>query len=162
MPEIKDPSILNRAELQDKISHLRQQNKRIVATNGCFDILHIGHLSLLKQAKSFADILIVGINSDNSVKILKGPDRPVINEIERAQIIAALKVVDFVSIFEEKTAVELLKVIKPDVYVKGGDYTIADLPESEPVIASGGIVKIIPFVPFKSTTSLIEKIKNLS
>jgi rfaE bifunctional protein nucleotidyltransferase chain/domain len=162
MPEIKSTNILMRSELEQIIAQCRQQNKTVVATNGCFDILHVGHLHLLNQAKALGDILIVGINSDRSVSELKGPERPVVNERERAQIVANLKAVDFVSIFDEGTAVELLKIIKPDIYVKGGDYNLKNLPEAEPVIANGGKVKFVELAPLKSTTSLIEKIRSLS
>jgi rfaE bifunctional protein nucleotidyltransferase chain/domain len=162
MPESKPTTILTRDELREAVTNGRKQNKTIVATNGCFDILHVGHLHLLNRAKALGDILVVGINSDNSVTRLKGAERPIVNENERAQIIANLKAVDFVSIFNEDTAVELLKSIKPDIYVKGGDYNLESLPEAEPVISCGGKVKFIELAPRKSTTGLIDKIKSLS
>ena len=162
MPETKNANILKREELEKIVANCRKQNKTIVATNGCFDILHIGHLHLLNQAKALGNILIVGINSDRSVAALKGPERPVVNEEERAQIVANLKAVDYVSIFDEGTAVELLKILQPDIYVKGGDYNLKNLPEAEPVMAAGGQVKFIELAPRKSTTGLIDKIKALS
>ncbi len=162
MPEIKTTNVLTRDELKEAVANCRKQNKTIVATNGCFDILHVGHLHLLNQAKALGDILIVGINSDQSVSKLKGPDRPVVNENERAQIVANLKAVDFVSIFDEDTAVELLRPLKPDIYVKGGDYNLKNLPEAEPVMSCGGKVKFVELAPRKSSTSLIDKIKSLS
>jgi len=162
MPEIKTTNVLSRDDLREAVANCRRQNKTIVATNGCFDILHVGHLHLLNQAKALGDILIVGINSDRSVSKLKGPERPVVNENERAQIVANLKAVDLVSIFDEDTAVELLKSLKPDIYVKGGDYNLKNLPEAEPVISCGGKVKFIELAARKSTTGLIDKIKLLS
>lgn len=162
MPEIKATNILTREELKEAVATYRKQKKTIVATNGCFDILHVGHLHLLNQAKALGDILIVGINSDNSVTKLKGADRPVVNENERAQIVANLKAVDFVSIFDEDTAVELLKSLKPDIYVKGGDYNLENLPEAKPVMSCGGKVKFVELAPRKSSTGLIDKIKSLS
>lgn len=162
MSEIKTDNILTRNNLEPIISGFKKQNKTIVATNGCFDILHVGHLHLLNQAKSFGDILVVGVNSDRSVSKLKGSQRPVVNESERAQIIASLKAVDFVTIFDEETAVTLLEIIKPDIYIKGGDYNLDNLPEAMPVTANGGKVEFVPLTPRKSTTSLIDKIKLLS
>ncbi len=162
MPEMIVTNVLNRDELREAIAQCRKGKKTIVATNGCFDILHVGHLYLLNQAKTLGDILVVGINSDKSVTRLKGPERPVVTEKERAQIVASLKVVDFVSIFDEETAVELLKAIKPDIYVKGGDYNLENLPEAEPVISAGGKVKFVELAPRKSSSGLIEIIKSLS
>ena len=154
--------VLNRDELKKAVANCRLQNKKIVATNGCFDILHIGHLHLLNQAKALGDILIVGINTDRSVSKLKGPERPVVNESERAAVIANLRMVDFVTIFDEDTAIELLKAIEPDVYVKGGDYNLETLPEAAAVAAFGGTVKFVEFLPRKNSSSLIDKIKLLS
>src|SRR5579872_5797317 len=114
--------VLSLNELKDAIDNCRRTDKIIVLTNGCFDILHSGHLHLLNGAKALGDILVVGINSDSSVKKLKGADRPLVNEKERAEVLANLRAVDFVTIFEENTASDLLKHIKPDIYVKGGDY----------------------------------------
>jgi rfaE bifunctional protein nucleotidyltransferase chain/domain len=162
MPEIKNTNVLTRDELKEAVANCRKQNKTIVATNGCFDILHIGHLHLLNQAKALGDILIVGINSDRSVNKLKGAERPVVNENDRAQMVANLKAVDFVSIFDEDTALELLKSLKPDIYVKGGDYNLENLPEAEPVMSGGGKVKFVELAPRKSSTGLIDKIKSLS
>jgi D-beta-D-heptose 7-phosphate kinase/D-beta-D-heptose 1-phosphate adenosyltransferase len=154
--------VISRDELKKTVANCRLQNKKIVATNGCFDILHIGHLHLLSQAKALGDILIVGINTDRSVSKLKGPERPVVNESERAAVIANLRMVDFVTIFDEDTAIELLKAIEPDVYVKGGDYNSETLPEAAAVAAFGGTVKFVEFLPRKNSSSLIDKIKLLS
>lgn len=153
--------ILGLNRLKEVIESYRKQNKVIVATNGCFDILHSGHLHLLNSAKAMGDILIVGINSDRSVKKLKGSHRPLVKENERAEILANLRAVDFVVIFDEDTAVELLKVIQPNIYVKGGDYNPDNLPESPIVAGFGGTIKFIELAPNKSSTSLIDKIKAL-
>jgi len=162
MPENTMSHILKRSELKQAVANLRQQKKTIVVTNGCFDILHSGHLRLLNNAKGLGNILIVGVNSDRSVSKLKGAKRPVVSEGERAEIIANLKAVDFVTIFDEDTAVELLKIIEPDIYVKGGDYNLENLPEAAAVESFGGTVKFIKLLARKSTTDLIDKIKALS
>jgi rfaE bifunctional protein nucleotidyltransferase chain/domain len=162
MPEIKSTNVLTRDELKEAVAKCRKQNKTIVATNGCFDILHVGHLHLLNQAKALGDILIVGINSDRSVSKLKGAERPVVNENERALMVANLKAVDFVSIFDEDTAVELLRPLKPDIYVNSGNYNLETLPEAQPVMSWGGKVKFVEVAPRKSSTDLIDKIKSLS
>lgn len=132
---------------------------KIVATNGCFDILHVGHLRYLQEAKSLGDFLIVGVNSDQAVRQLKGPSRPLNSEQERAELLAALKVVDAVSIFDSTTATAFLQQVQADVYVKGGDYTLEELNQEEvaAVRQSGGTIKILPLVPGKSTTALVEK-----
>jgi len=162
MSQIIDSNILEKDELAQIVAQLRQAKKTIIATNGCFDILHVGHLWLLNQAKALGDILIVGINSDRSVRELKGLERPIVNEKDRAQVIANLKAVDYVSVFDEANAVELLKILQPDIYVKGGDYNLKNLPEADPVLRKGGKVHFIEFMPRKSSTSLIDKIKALS
>lgn len=142
------------------IKNLKNQNKKIVATNGCFDILHVGHVKYLAQAKELGDILVVGINSDNSVKELKGPTRPINNEQDRAEVLAALSAVDYVVIFEEIDAINFLSMVKPDIYAKGGDYTVESLPESKTVLQNGGKIEFIKFVDGKSTTNIIEKAKS--
>ena len=144
----------------EKIAHisndLRIKNKKIIFTNGCFDILHLGHVKYLQKAKSLGDKLIVGVNSNDSVSRLKGPERPVNDEYDRAYLLASLEVVDYVVIFEEDTPYELIKKIKPDVLVKGKDY------EGKEVVGSdiAGEVKLIDFVEGRSTTSIIKKVKN--
>ncbi len=158
MPENAASRILSRDQLKETVDWCRKQKKTIVATNGCFDILHSGHLQLLNSAKTLGDILIVGINSDLSVKKSKGNDRPLVNEKERAEILANLRAVDFVIVFDEDTAVELLKAIKPDIYVKGGDYNTNNLPEAPVMTSLGGTIKFIELAPGKSSTGLIEKI----
>ena len=136
----------------------RLKSKTIAFTNGVFDILHQGHIAVLAKAASFADVLIVGINSDASVKRLKGDSRPVNNEQSRALLISSLIMVDAVIIFDEETPLELIKIIRPDVLIKGGDYSLNTIVGSEEVIASGGHVEIIPLEQGFSTTGIIEKI----
>ena len=142
---------------------LRATGKKLVVTNGCFDILHVGHVSYLESARHLGDALLVGVNGDGSGRQLKGPGRPVNAETDRAAVLAALASVDGVCIFAEKTAVKLLAAAQPDVYVKGGDYTLdtLDPDERRTVESAGGKIVIIPFVPGKSTTALLEKISRL-
>lgn len=141
------------------VNELKKQGKIVVFTNGCFDILHIGHLTYLNQAKQQGDILIVGVNSDSSVKRLKGESRPINSEIDRATLLNGLKAVDYTVIFNEDTPCELLDDIKPSIHIKGGDYRKEDLPETKIVEKNGGIVKILDFVQGKSTTNIVNKIQ---
>ena len=152
--------ILNRKDIISTIKKLKKEDKKIVFTNGCFDILHIGHVRYLKKSASFGDILIVGLNSDNSVKRLKGETRPINNEQDRAELLSELNFVDFVVIFEEDTPDKLLDEIKPDVYTKGADYTLETLPEAKTVLKNNGKVEFINLVEGKSTTNVIKKIEN--
>lgn len=133
--------------------------KPIVFTNGCFDILHLGHLTYLSQARELGNFLWVGINSDLSVKKLKGEHRPINSEEDRAILLASLVFVDAVTIFSENTPVSILEIMKPDVHVKGGDYIAEEMPEYNTIISYGGVVKILPLVSGKSSTSIINKIK---
>jgi rfaE bifunctional protein nucleotidyltransferase chain/domain len=151
--------IFNREQLSRQLKIWKLMDKKVVFTNGVFDILHYGHLALLNDAASFADILIVGINSDASVKRLKGDSRPVNNQASRALMLASLVMVDAVIVFEEDTPLELIKLITPKILVKGGDYTIETIVGAEETIANGGEVKIIPLEKGFSTTSIIEKAK---
>ncbi|MFK4785755.1 D-glycero-beta-D-manno-heptose 1-phosphate adenylyltransferase [Fusobacterium sp. MFO224] len=151
--------IIDRKFGRELIEKLKLQNKKVVFTNGCFDILHIGHLRYLLEAKKQGDVLIVGINSDSSVKRLKGEDRPINGEDDRAEMLCGLKPVDYTVIFEEDTPEELIKELKPSIHVKGGDYTKDDLPETKIVESYGGEVRILSFVEGKSTTNIVEKIK---
>lgn len=150
-------------QLKHRIEFLRSKNKdlKVVATNGCFDILHIGHIRSLQKAKKLGDVLVVGINSDSSVKKIKGKNRPIYTESERAEILAALSCVDFVSIFNEETAKEFLELFKPDVYVKGEEYNLDNLPEASIVNKYGGKIIQIPMVPGFSTTNAIERLKKI-
>lgn len=122
--------ILSREQLLQTIDQLRRENKRIVFTNGCFDILHIGHISYLIEAKKLGDILIVGVNSDSSVSQLKGPNRPLQNQDIRCQMLSALEAIDFVSIFEETLPNNIISIIRPNIHVKGGDYDLERMPET--------------------------------
>lgn len=153
-------TVLTRDALEAHLNGLREQGKSIVSTNGCFDILHVGHVRILKQSKALGDILVVGINSDASVKKLKGEDRPINTQDDRAELLSSLECVDIVSIFDEGTPVEFLKVVRPNIHVKGADYKPKDLEETPVVESFGGEVRILPLVPHKSTTSLVEKIRN--
>ena len=151
--------VLTAAEITKAAEEARSLGKRIVTTNGCFDILHVGHVRILNQARAEGDVLFLGLNSDASVKRLKGQDRPINNEQDRGEILANLTSVDFVYIFGEDTPVEFLKLVKPDVHVKGADYTAGDLAETPVVESFGGVIKLLPLVPQKSTTSLVQKIQ---
>ena len=147
--------------LQAQIKWWRLINKTIAFTNGVFDILHEGHIKVLSRAASFADILIVGVNSDASVKRLKGNNRPVNNQQSRALLLASLIMVDAVSIFDEDTPLELIKNILPDVLVKGGDYNLNTIVGAKEVIANGGKIEVIPLEEGFSTTGIIEKMKQI-
>jgi len=153
--------ILTREQAKNFIAAARVTGKTIAFTNGCFDILHEGHIYSLSQAAKEADILVVGLNSDSSVRKLKGDHRPINNERTRALILASLLMIDIVVIFEEDTPFELINVVQPDVFVKGGDYTIDQIAGAKEVIARGGRVIINDIIKGVSTTSLVEKIKHL-
>lgn len=150
-------NLIEKENLSDLIKKLRSEGKKIVTTNGCFDLLHVGHVRYLQKSKSFGDILIVMLNSDMSVKRLKGDSRPLNNEQDRAEILCALSCVDYVVIFEEDTPRDLLDIIKPDIHTKGGDYTLETLPEADVIIKNNIKLELITFVEGKSTTNLINK-----
>jgi len=150
--------ILNRQALVLERERLRNEGKRVVFTNGCFDLLHPGHVRYLAQARGLGDVLVVALNSDRSVRILKGPHRPVMNEDERAEVISALSSVDYVTIFDEETPRELIAALLPDLLVKGGDWTIDQIVGREEVEAAGGKVLSLPYIEGSSTTDLIERI----
>ena len=137
---------------------LRQRRQRVVFTNGCFDILHPGHVRYLQQARALGDALVVALNSDRSVRELKGPARPILNEDERAEVMAALGCVDYVTIFDAPTPRELIAALLPDVLVKGGDWSIETIVGREEVEAAGGQVLSLPFVEGASTTDVIERV----
>ena len=147
--------IQNLETISTTVAEWKEQHQKIVFTNGCFDILHLGHIKYLEKAKKVGDVLIIGINSDASVKRLKGKDRPINNEFDRAYLINSLKTVDYTVIFNEDTPYELIKIIKPDILVKGGDY------KNKKVVGSDIVkkTKLIEFIEGKSTTELINKIK---
>jgi len=150
--------IKTRDELKSIVQEARSQGKKIVTTNGCFDMLHVGHLRYLQQAKEQGDILIVAINSDDSVRAIKGDKRPLIPEDERAEILAALECVDYVMIFPELNPIQFLKELRPDIHVKGGNYRLDQVIERETVESLGGEMRLLPGAPGKSTSSLIELI----
>lgn len=142
---------------------MRASGRKLVVTNGCFDLLHVGHVTYLETARNLGDALLVGVNSDGSVRELKGPDRPINSEQDRAAVLVALASVDGACIFTDKSATRFLASALPDVYVKGGDYTLETLNQDErrAVEQEGGRIVIIPFVPDKSTTAILEKITRL-
>lgn len=150
--------IYTRKELATILEHLKSNGKVVVTTNGCFDVLHLGHLRYLQAARKLGDCLVVAINSDASVRELKGQNRPLVPEDERAEMLAGLACVDYVVIFPELTPVDLLSELKPNIHVKGGDYKIEQLIERDTVEANGGKVIVGLNVPGKSTTDLIEVI----
>lgn len=148
-------------ELKDIVSNLRQQDKRISFTNGCFDLIHIGHIRYLVKAKSLGDILIVGVNSDSSVRKLKGDNRPINSEEIRIELLSYLEMIDYLIVFQETTSANLLRELQPEVFVKGGDYCSANLPEWPIVKDYGGTVEFVPLVEGYSTSSIINKIRGL-
>ena len=153
-------SLISFKDINHLLTKYRRENFKLVFTNGCFDLLHKGHLNLLLNAAAFGDKLFVGLNSDTSVKKLKGDSRPIQNEKTRAQKLLELKYVNHVIIFENLTPKKLIHIISPDVLVKGGDYKTKEIVGAKHVISSGGFVKIIPLTPGFSTTSIIEKSSN--
>nr|BBH94390.1 ADP-heptose synthase [Thermogemmatispora argillosa] len=167
--------IMQREQLAALVQRRQQSGERAVFTNGCFDLLHLGHVRYLQEARALGDFLIVALNSDKSVRTLKGPGRPVVPQEERAEIVAALACVDYVTIFDELTACELVALLRPAIYVKGGDYAassatgnqgqgkpdVTRLPEATVVQTYGGSVRLIPYLAHHSTTELIMAIKRL-
>jgi glycerol-3-phosphate cytidylyltransferase len=157
---LNSSKILSRESLKEQLILLKNDARKIVFTNGCFDILHAGHVDYLTRAKLHGDVLVIGVNSDSSVRLLnKGDNRPVNPEQARAFVLSGLSSVDFVTIFDEQTPVELIKFLQPDCHVKGGDYKKEELPEYAVIKAYGGDVIIEGFVPGFSTTSILEKLK---
>ena len=153
--------ILDGGELLRVRAELRAAGRRLVFTNGCFDILHVGHVRYLAAARALGDALLVAVNSDASVRALKGPGRPVMNEGERAEMLAALASVDFVTVFEEESPRKLIAELLPDVLVKGGDYALDEIHGREEVEAAGGKVLALPFVEGASTTGIIERVRQM-
>jgi len=152
--------IVTQREIVNIVREGQKNGKTFVATNGCFDILHVGHVRYLQKTKSLADCSIVMLNSDKSVKILKGEGRPINNENDRAEILTSLNCVDYVVLFEEKSPADLLEKIRPDIYTKGADYTLETLPERDIIQRCGIKVEFIEFVQGKSTTNIINKINS--
>ncbi len=152
--------LVTQEEIKKIVKNGHDSGETFVLTNGCFDILHVGHVRYLAKTKSFADYSIVLLNSDKSVKINKGDNRPINNETDRAEVLSSLSSVDYVVIFDEKSPAKLLEEIKPDVYTKGADYNLENLPEREIVIKNNIRVEFIDFVQGKSTTNIINKINS--
>lgn len=157
--------IIGQEELIEKSHQLHNENKKIVFTNGCFDLIHIGHINYLRESRLLGDILIVAVNSDDSVKRLKGKYRPITTELERAGILEALDFINYITIFEENTPLKLIQSIKPDVYTKGGDYSYSNLigPElgGDIIEKYGGKISLIPIVKENSTSQIIEHMKKI-
>ena len=150
--------IKKREDLRRIVEDFKTKGKRIVFTNGCFDLLHIGHIRYLEEAKSLGDVLVVGVNSDRSVRNLKGPNRPILPEEERTEILSGLESVNYITIFDEPTPLELISFLQPHILVKGGDWTKETIVGKEVVERLGGEVVILPFVEGSSTSNLIETI----
>lgn len=150
--------IIDRNEIKKIATECSNTDKKVVFTNGCFDILHAGHVRYLQAARELGDFLILGLNSDQSVRAIKGPTRPINHQDDRAEVLSALSAVDYVVIFDEPTAENLVADIKPAIYVKGGDYNVEDLPEATIVAQHGGTTVLIPEVPGRSSSNIIKKI----
>lgn len=148
---------IEREKLDEVIKNLKANNVKTVTTNGCFDILHLGHVRYLQKSRAFGDILIVLLNSDTSVKALKGEGRPINPQEDRAEVLCAMSCVDYVVVFNEESPVGLLEKIKPNIHTKGQDYSINTLPEADTVLKCGGWVEFIEFVEGKSTTNIIDR-----
>lgn len=159
MPLQTSDKICTLSEAIQRRNVWKMESEQVVFTNGCFDILHLGHVDYLEKAHQTGTKMIVAVNSDASVRTLKGPERPVNNEYARARIIASLQFVDLVIVFNEETPLELINVLIPDILVKGDDYSIETIVGAKEVIAAGGQVKTIPLVPSYSTTGIIQKLK---
>ena len=151
--------IVSKDELKNKLFLLKQEGKKIVSTSGCFDILHSGHVEYLEAAKERGDILVIMLNSDLSVKQLKGPDRPIVNEQDRAIVLAGLEAVDYICIFDDLTPCNLIAELKPDIVIKGGDYEGKHIPEMDTVAEYGGRVEYVLMVEGHSTTNIVQKIE---
>lgn len=151
--------ILGREALRELCARWRGQGETIVFTNGCFDILHVGHARYLEQARALGDHLVVGVNSDRSTRALKGLRRPIVPEAERAEMVASLRAVDAVSIFDEELPDELIRAVRPNIHTKGGDYREEDLPEARVVRECGGEVRVLALVPDHSTTRLVDMMR---
>jgi D-beta-D-heptose 7-phosphate kinase/D-beta-D-heptose 1-phosphate adenosyltransferase len=158
---VTESKILSERDLLARAEALRSRDKTIVFTNGCFDLLHSGHVRYLEEAKRMGDILVVAINNDASVRRLKGASRPIMGEGDRARIVAALQCVDYVTLFPQDTPVDLVRSLQPDIYVKGSDYRLEDLPEAAIVLAYGGKVNLVPLVAGVSTSCIIDRIKKM-
>ena len=153
---MSERKIYPRNQLAEILQGARNEGKVVVTTNGCFDVLHVGHLRYLQAARTLGDLLVVGVNSDASVRVLKGENRPLVSAAERAEMLAGLACVDYITIFSELNPIALLSQLKPNIHVKGGDYTIDQLPERKVVEANDGKIVLGLNVPGKSTTDIIQ------
>lgn len=151
--------ILTQDQLQHKLEQWREQGEKIVFTNGCFDLLHLGHVDYLEKARQLGDKLVLGLNTDASISRIKGPDRPLQDEMSRARVMASLLFVDAVVLFDNDTPLELIKAVQPDILVKGDDYSIENIVGQDIVMANGGEVKTVPLVKGYSTTNIVKKIE---
>ena len=158
--EILNSKILDKERLLVKLTDWKEENKKIVFTNGCFDLIHLGHIEVIARSADLGDILIIGVNTDNSIKRLKGPNRPIVEEISRAKQLAALEFVDAVVFFDQDTPIDLIKMINPNLITKGGDYNSDQVIGNDIVAQNNGEVVIIPLTQGYSTTSILEKIKD--
>ena len=158
--EILNSKILDKERLLVKLTDWKEEEKKIVFTNGCFDLIHLGHIEVIARSADLGDILIIGVNTDNSIKRLKGKNRPIVEEISRAKQLAALEFVDAVVFFDQDTPIDLIKMINPNVITKGGDYNTDQVIGNDIVTQNNGEVVIIPLIQGCSTTSILEKIKD--
>ncbi len=147
-------------QLQEQLNSWREQGQKIVFTNGCFDLLHLGHVDYLEKARQLGDKLVLGLNTDASISRIKGPNRPLQDEMSRARVMASLLFVDAVVLFDEDTPLQLIKTVQPDILVKGDDYSVENIVGHEVVMAKGGEVKTVPLVKGYSTTNIVNKIEN--
>jgi D-glycero-beta-D-manno-heptose 1-phosphate adenylyltransferase len=156
--------VSNKVKSLDEVATIaaqaRKSGKRVVFTNGCFDLLHRGHVHVLRKARAVGDMLIVGLNSDRSVKAIKGPERPILPQTDRVELIAAMEMVDYVVLFDDADPYRLIAAIKPDVLAKGGDWRVDKIIGSDIVAQNGGRVEVIPYLPGFSTTEIIERMRN--
>ncbi|MBL9173414.1 MAG: adenylyltransferase/cytidyltransferase family protein [Verrucomicrobiales bacterium] len=157
-----EDKVLSPTRLSEWRDQLRREGRSLVVTNGCFDLLHVGHVAYLEAARSLGNALLIGVNGDDSVRQLKGPGRPLNSEFDRARVLAALASVDGVCIFPEVRAVRFLAAVRPDIYVKGGDYTLDSMNQEErkAVESAGGQIRFLQFVPGKSTTALVQRVQS--
>ncbi|MBP7211490.1 D-glycero-beta-D-manno-heptose 1-phosphate adenylyltransferase [bacterium] len=153
--------VIDRKDIRTLVKKLQDEGKTVVTTNGCFDILHVGHVRYLTKTKSYADYMVVLLNSDKSVKAIKGEGRPINNQDDRAEVLCALSCVDFVVFFDENSPRDLLEEIKPNVHTKGADYTVETLPEADVILKNGGRLEFIEFVQGKSTTNTLKALGKL-
>ena len=158
MPSFNFSKIIPFSKIRALASSLKAKKKRIVFTNGCFDLIHAGHIKYLNKAKALGDVLIVGINSDSSIRKIKGPKRPIVEQGDRAAVVAALQSVDYISIFNDTTPIKLIKAVRPDVLVKGADWQVSGIVGGDFVKSYGGKVRAISLVKGRSTSKLIRKI----